>query len=469
MTTQTVAIRSRFLLLFVFCILTAGYCFADIGVDINTCVSNLPQTGGICDFRAKGAQTAAATINLNKPVSLLLDGTQITVNGSPGIQISYPGVHILGVTSSTQLIQGTAGTNIIGAFASFSDFEVHGVSFIGMAGQSFTSSNNGIFLSASNLSTSTLLTPITRVQITGNTFSTLQGHAVYLQNANDVEVSDNVIWMTSGGIRFSAVSRGKIEKNVLRDTQLPTGMFTVAIGLDSTDPINNISYPPCSELQILNNTVQSYVNAQGIMVHAGARITIAGNMINSVMFGISLGSFNTTDTMNNITVTGNSYIGPGHFSNPPSTPNYGIFVGGGPTATIPEYIVIANNTVTQANLVSQTASWAGITLGYANDVIVSNNNIHDTELNGISLTNPNNHILIVDNSISNLSSQSGADTNGVYEFNGIQSGRIRSNIVYGATHGYRFDVSSPSLLFGINDCFVSGTCVVNSNNVTVTN
>src|SRR5262245_51579419 len=101
MTTQTLMIGPRSLFLAVFCILIAGYCFADIGNDINTCVSNLPQTGGVCDFRARGAQTAAATINLNKPVSLLLDGTRITLNGSPGIQVSYPGVHILGVTSST--------------------------------------------------------------------------------------------------------------------------------------------------------------------------------------------------------------------------------------------------------------------------------------------------------------------------------------------------------------------------------
>lgn len=467
MKNQFPTFKQRLPLLVFFCIYAAGYGFADIGAQITNCAT------AVCDFRGQGAQSAQSTIVLSHAVTLLLDGTQITLYGSPGIQIASSGVHILGVTTTAQLIQGTVGSDIISSFSYLADFEVRGISFVGAAGQTApTSSNNGIFLSASNFSNSTLLTPMTQIRITGNTFTRFQGHAVYIQNANDVEVSGNVIWLISGGIRFSAVARGKIEKNVVRDTQVPNGGFTVAIGLDSTAAINNISYPPCSEVQILNNTVQNYQYAQAILVHAGARITVAGNMINGVMIGISLNTFNSSDNLNNVTVTGNSFMGIGPFTGQPTDPgtgNYGIFVGGGPPAATPEYIVIANNTVAQANLVIKAPLQGGISLGYANDVIVSNNYIHDTEINGISLNNPNNHIQLLGNSISDLIAN-GGDTVGIYLGpNSAQSGSIRANIVYGATHGYRFDTSSPSLLFGPNDAFATGTAVVNANNVTVTN
>jgi hypothetical protein len=51
--------------------------YADGGARISACIAALPSTGGVCDFRNQGAMSAAATIVVNKPTTLLLDGTSL--------------------------------------------------------------------------------------------------------------------------------------------------------------------------------------------------------------------------------------------------------------------------------------------------------------------------------------------------------------------------------------------------------
>lgn len=446
----------------VFWLFAGSYCFADLGSQITSCVSGLPPTGGVCDFRGMGTGTASNTIVLSKPVTLLLDGVQLTLSGSPGIQISSPGVRIRGTVNSSQLIQGVVGNDVISG-SSLSDFEVQGIAFIGQAGTVSASVNNGVFLS------NTQSGQITRIRIVGNTFTGFRFHGIYIQNATDVEVADNVIWGVSGGIRFSGVVRGKIVNNVVRDTQLPNSTFTVAIGLDSTDKINNVTYPPCTDIQILNNTVKTYVNAQAILVHAGSRIAITGNILTDVLIGISLGPFNTTDTMQYVTVTGNVYNGTLTSGAASTTGNYGIFAGGGPvgSAYIPNHIVIADNTLTQADEAVQSESQGAIGIGYADDVIVTGNSIDNSIYNGIALTNPNNRILITNNTVTNLVSPiNGIPTIGIYGVNGVQSGAISSNFVAFVNYAYRFDVSSPGLHSGLNDSVSVDLALYNAQNIT---
>lgn len=447
----------------IFCSFTSCFSFADLGADINACVSALPSHGGTCDFRAKGAGTAAATINLNKPVTLLLDGTRITLSGSPGIQVSSHGVRIHGTLNTSQLIQGVVGNDVI-AGSTVTNFEVHGISFIGQPAPVMASVNNGIFLSNPHAG------HISKIRIIGNTFTGFQYHGVYLQNATDVEVADNALWHVSSGIRFSSVHRGKILRNVLVESQVPNTTFTVAIGLDSTDPINGISYPPCAYIQISNNTVKTYVNAQAILVHAGSNITITKNFLTDVLIGIAMNPFNMQDVEQHLTVTDNVYIGTTTPGGGPTSGNYGIFVGGGPTgsAYIPRHVVIDSNSVSQANEVLRANVEGGIGIGWADDVTVKRNSVDNSMFNGIALTNPNTRLTITLNKVTNLVSPVvGNPTVGIYGVNGVQTGSIRQNFVAFVNDGYRFDVPSPGVRFGPNTAIKVDVPLYNGDNVTI--
>jgi hypothetical protein len=447
----------------IFCSCMSCLCLADLGADISACISALPSHGGTCDFRSKGAGTAAATINLNKPITLLLDGTQITLSGSPGIQVSSHGVRIHGKLNATQLIQGVVGNDVIGG-STVANFEVHGISFIGQAAPVMASVNNGIFLSNPHAG------HISKIRIIGNTFTGFQYHGVYVQNATDVEVADNALWHVSSGIRFSSVHRGKILRNVLIESQVPNTTFTVAIGLDSTDPINGVSYPPCTYIQISNNTVKTYVNAQAILVHAGSHITISRNFLTDVLIGISMNPFNMQDVEQHLTVTDNVYIGTTTTGAAPGTGNYGIFVGGGPAglAYIPHHVMIDDNSVSQANEVVRANVQGGIGIGWADDVTVKRNSVDNSMFNGIALTNPNTRLTITLNKVTNLVSPvAGNPTVGIYGVNGVQTGSIRQNFVAFVSDGYRFDVPSPGVRFGPNAAIKVDVPLYNGDNVTI--
>jgi hypothetical protein len=429
---------------------------ADAGTQINACITNAPNDG-VCDFRGAGTVVAAETIYITKPVTLLLDGTQLILNGSPGIAVASNGVRIRGTVGRTQLIQGTVGNNVIGGSA-LSDLEVQGISFVGIPGTVPQYNNNGIALSAKAPGM------ISAVRVVGNTFTGFRMYAVVIQNASDVEVVDNTIAGVADGIRFSGVVRGKIIHNFVHDTQLPSTIFTVAIGLDST----NTNFPICSNIEIAQNTVLHYVNAEGILVHAGQNITISNNILDDVLLGIAVQPFNKMDDTHDIIITGNAYTGAALPGAAAQTGNYGIFVGGGPKASIPSHVIVANNKISKANEVVRNAAQGGIGVGYSNDVTIDGNSIHDTESNGISLTNPNSQIVIVNNFIDNVVSQSGKATHGIYGYSGVQTGRIESNFVSNATNAYQFDVASPDLLFGSNDAANIATKIAHGSNVTIT-
>jgi hypothetical protein len=225
----------------------------------------------------------------------------------------------------------------------------------------------------------------------------------------------------------------------------------VAIGLDSTnpDPESGVSYPICADIQIVHNTIQQYENGEAIMVHAGHSVVIANNVLEDVLLGVGVNPFNTTDLLYDATITGNTVVGTTNRAGQ-TAGNYGIFVGGSATTVIPTYIVVSNNTVSQANYVARAAGQGGIAIGGASYATVAGNIVHDTYINGISLTNPNSGLLITGNYVNNLL---GTGSSGLLGYSGIQTGRIRANFISNATNGYNFSSlpSSQGLLYGIND------------------
>lgn len=377
--------------------------YADGGTQISACIAALPSMGGVCDFRNYGALTAASTIVVNKPTTLLLDGTQLTLNGSPGILIAANGVRIEGAAGQTKLIQGgTLGStpynrNVIDG-NTLEDLKIEGITFMGIPCSVPQDNNSGIHLSNPSPEN------ISRVRVTGSTFTGFCLHGVMIQNASDVVIEDNVIYGVSYGIRFSGVTRGKIINNVVRDTQIANnGAFTVAIGLDTTAPLDDgLTYPISTDIQIAKNTVFDYVNGEAVMVHSGCDILISDNVFNNVLMGIGVNPFNSTDYLYDVTVTGNAYVGTTTSGASRTTGNYGIFVGGGGSAAIPSNIIVTNNTVSRANEIARSGYQGGIRISEATNVLVQGNFVHDTFNTGILQTSLGSGVVIRENYVHNI-------------------------------------------------------------------
>jgi len=106
----------------------ANYPQSDPCAKINAAIGALPTAGGTVDARGfTPGETCNATLQINKPVTLLFGAGNWTFNGSPGINISAPNVVIACPaaasleTSPTTLISGAAAPLI----ANFADAEVN--------------------------------------------------------------------------------------------------------------------------------------------------------------------------------------------------------------------------------------------------------------------------------------------------------------------------------------------------------
>jgi len=82
----------------------------DLGLRIAACQAVLSTAGGIINATGEtGAQSAAATITLSKPVTLMLGNYNLTLNGNPGINMNAVGASIIGLGRNQSVI--TAGAN----------------------------------------------------------------------------------------------------------------------------------------------------------------------------------------------------------------------------------------------------------------------------------------------------------------------------------------------------------------------
>lgn len=455
----------RSALLFIVFLATGVPVYADGGTQITACVAALPSKGGVCDFRNRGAIAAASSIVVSKPVTLLLRGTQLTLDGTPGIVIQADDVRIEGVSGETELIQGGAlGSREVNRNVIYGNelrgLEIRGVTFEGIPCSMPEDNNNGIKLQNAAPGS------ISRVWIADNVFTGFCDEAMLIQNAADVDVTRNTIYSVSDGIRFSGVDRGQIVNNVIRDSQLPNnGEFTVAIGLDTNATLDDkVSYPDCADVRISGNKVSGYVNGEGVMVHGGSAIVISDNAFDNVLLGIGVDPLSPTDLVFDVTVAGNSYVGTTTSGASATTGNYGIFVGGGQETERPMRVDVRNNTIRQANEIAQSLGEGGIGVGYSSDVLIEDNVVSNSLYNGISMINPNDNLVIRGNRISNIT---GANANGVHGWLGVQTGSIYFNAVDSATCGYRFDVHSPELLFGRNDATNVSVAVTGASNVGV--
>lgn len=83
----------------------------DMGAKINAAIAAAPATGCIIDATSfLGAQAAASTIALSKPVFLKLGEVTLTCAASPGISITAVGSSIVGLGMDTTILQTSSGT-----------------------------------------------------------------------------------------------------------------------------------------------------------------------------------------------------------------------------------------------------------------------------------------------------------------------------------------------------------------------
>lgn len=410
---------------------------ADAGAQINACVADLPAAGGTCDARGfQGPQTAAATVVLNKPVTLLLGQMTLTVAGNPGISVQSNGVHISGSSPDVSIVaQAAPGAHVISNVGGYSDFEVDHIRIVGVPGTVSVSQNNGIDVQGA-----------TRVNIHDNQFTGLQQEAMSIRNSTDVLVSGNDVWSVSDGIRLIGVQHARIAHNTIRNTQLPNTTFSAPFAVDS---VSGTGFPNSTDLTFDQNAVINVVNSQAFLFHDGSNVTFTGNVGDNVSNLISVDPYAAPDACNNFTIAGNVYNGTTTVASQPA--NNGIYVNGQGPALPARHISITGNTVNNANAASQFDAGGGIGVNYADDVTVVGNTVRSPTGNGIVLGVDATRLNIRANNIVDVQPTPGSQRAGIELISGgSASGQIEGNSVDSATFGLRFDATSPGLYVGMN-------------------
>lgn len=394
---------------------------------------------------------ATSRINIANAVKLILGNINLTVNGSPGLYITASKVSIIGSGENYSILtQGTVDKNIIAntitstGGTSVSDIDIRGIRFVGIPATVSVSRNNGIYFQSDTTG------GVQRVTVENCTFTGLRDSAMRIYHARDVLIQGNHVVSVSNSLcRLAGVLRGIITNNILRDTQLPDTTFTTGIVLESTDPIDTITYEICDRIIISNNIVSGYVNAQAILVHAGKNITITGNILTEVLIGISLNSFNTDDDINDVVIDGNVYSGTGTIGAADTTGNYGIYFGG-IIGNHAERVVISNNTIYNANAVVKGENQGGIGINAADYVVIIGNNIRYCYESGIVFQGINARCFISNNSIQDIQTatiQAGILFDSSTSANSVW---INGNRFVNITDGIRFDVDNPNAFIGKN-------------------
>ena len=209
----------------------ANYPQSDPCAKINAAIGALPAAGGTVDGRGFApGETCNATLEINKPVTLLFGAGNWTFNGSPGINITAPNVVIACPaaasleTSPTTLISGAAAPLI----ANFADAEVNN-------GNYHTADATQILdcaLNGNNLGTFGIFAPaVYSMKIRGvhaSAFTAANILAIAGQNDMYNTVSDSSAVTASSGAPTAAspAYRNRITTPPTAGTSSPAAMFS---------------------------------------------------------------------------------------------------------------------------------------------------------------------------------------------------------------------------------------------------
>jgi parallel beta-helix repeat protein len=421
----------------------------DAGAQITACIAALPSSGGTCDATGLvGSQSAALTISIDKPVTLLFGSINLTLFGKPGIAVASNNVQIEGGGSSvSQLTQGTVNTDIIsniiggscpvGGAAEptlISNLEVDDLTFQGIPGTASACPNNGVDILDGS-----------EITVENNVFTGLQEEAARASNSTSVVFQNNQAYGISDGFRFTGVVNGQMVNNTLSNSQLPNSMFQGCFVVDS---VSGTGFQNSSSLLIANNTTTNMVNCQSILLHDGQNVTISGNVMQNSGMGISLGTHAAPDVISTITVQGNTFDGTCvNVRQPAST---GININNNPGPLLGNNVTVTGNQVSNANCSLKANNMAGIVVNYTSNVSITGNTITDAYGNGILLAADVTGLSLENNTITNVLPSITDMSMGVHlMWGGSASGTVSNDTIQNATVGMGFDdVSSPELMVG---------------------
>lgn len=360
--------------------------------------------------------------------------------------------------------QAAVGTDSFWIDGPVSPLVISGLHFIGAgsAGDTAATANSAIKVTDASSSVK-----IDDVSITGYRWP-----AILIQNCGDVTVERSMITDVINAIRFTGVSRGAIRNNTINGSLADDTTFVVAIGLDSRDGTDNPSpgsatFPICNDIKIEGNTIHNYVDAQGILVHSGQRVKIAGNIINDCLIPISVNPYISSDTVSDLDIVGNVMTGTSTAGadTSGSTGNMGITVQGGSGNSITN-VTITGNTIRNANAVVKSGLFGAIQLNYIDVLTVGNNTILSPCGNGIVISTNVTGFRVANNVIKGVQNASDTSNNGIQVASTGNVGTIYDNTIDGATVGFRFTAASTGVEVSRNRLVSVTTLVVNPTNVT---
>lgn len=395
----------------------------------------LAQTVSVMDFGAVGDGTTNDTqavqdaLDAGAGCVYLPQGTysvaQLTVPN--GINLIYgPGV----------LKQRATGAPVL-YLSGVSNIIIDGVKILGTAGVNepiALSANKGIYCTGGCYN----------VTIRNCRIEQMLYAPVWMEDTFDSRIDGCFFYENALGPRLRGCRRVIVTNNEVSNTCLTSSEFTVAIGLDSTDG-HALGY--CRDIVISNNHVRGFANAQGLLIHAGVRVNVIGNIIEGAAMGISANPYNATDDIAYLIIDGNNidtYAGAWAFG---GIANDSIIVQGGPGTPDPTQIVISNNLCVNGNRSSQAANEGGIRIGYVSRVSVVGNTITTPYGSGIYCTSTEDYIVISGNVITDVRANISSQENGIYVAL-ASSINITGNFIEGANYGIDVDTTTATTLNG---------------------
>lgn len=313
----------------------------------------------------------------------------------------------------------------------FEGLSITGVASLGAANA--RSSNSGIYVTGS-----------TDVTVKNCRIDRMLFVPVYMESTYDSRIEGCMLLENALGPRLRGCRRVTITANIIRDTCLVSTEFTAGIGLDSTD---GHALGICTDVLISQNVITGLANAQGVLVHAGGRITVSGNDISGAAMGISCNPYNATDALSSIVIDGNiieNYTGTWTFG---SIGNDCIVVQGGGTCPDPTQIAITNNVCVHGNRSASGSNMGAIRIGYTSRVTVSGNVVVGAYGTAIYLTDSEDQIAITGNSITATVINSAGQHQGVYVSAGTE-GLVTNNIIADSLNGVVFGGASNVIVDG---------------------
>lgn len=366
------------------------------------------------------------------------------------VPVNAAGFKVVGITvpatvksiKGQRFYQSVVGANTLTA-TSHTGLKVSNVDFYGVAGSSVASANSGLKLdTCSSVQLDNLyfeghrFYPLWSKGVTNSTYSNLQGKG------------------NSDGFRFTSCNNIAVSGASLYSPQTTAADFIVGVGIDSTDGGNTV----CENLSFSTVNIKGYVNAQGILMHAGKRISVVGGVMDDVSIGVGITQFNAADTLQDITISGLNI----QCTTTAGTSNgsYGVTCFGYDSTYMAENLTVQGCTIRGANSVDKSIDRGGIAGQYVKQLTLTGNHISGGFANGYAFYRRVQDLDLMGGSVSDI---------GTYltEANGIRFGENSGGWM--AATGQVRDVKMRNLVTGIRFSVTSGAaCTITRSSTTAT-